>query len=99
DANGYRFTVKVGKPTDAAGVENGTKLSRGANFQCLMSGTPIAGDYIKAEGMAGRMGARLMAIVAEGVRGRVYLPPTPEHEAIALNAKPAWKPELTISGS
>ena len=42
-----------------------------------MSGTPIAGDYIKAEGKAGRMGARLMAIVAEGERGRVYLAPTP----------------------
>ena len=42
-----------------------------------MSGTPIAGDYIKAEGKAGRMGARLMAIVAEGERGRVYLSPTP----------------------
>ena len=40
-----------------------------------MSGTPIAGDYIKAEGKAGRMGARLMAIVAEGERGRVYLAP------------------------
>ena len=39
---GYRFTVKVGKPKDAEGTKNGTKLSRGANFQCLMSGTPIA---------------------------------------------------------
>ena len=38
-----------------------------------MSGTPMPGDYIKAEGKAGRMGARLMAIVAEGDRGRVYL--------------------------
>ena len=70
---GYRFTVKVGKPKDAEAAKNGTKLARGANFQCLMSGTPIAGDYIKAEGKAGRMGARLMAIVAEGERGRVYL--------------------------
>ena len=76
---GYRFTVKVGKPKDAEAAKNGTKLSRGANFHCLMSGTPIAGDYIKAEGKAGRMGARLMAIVAEGERGRVYLAPTPEH--------------------
>ena len=67
----YRFTVKVGEPKDAEGAKNGTKLSRGANFECLMSGTPIAGDYIKAEGKAGRMGARLMAIVAEGDRGRV----------------------------
>ena len=58
-----------------------------------MSGTPIAGDYIKAEGKAGRMGARLMAIVAEGERGRVYLPPTREMEAVARQAKPEWKPE------
>jgi putative DNA methylase len=91
---GYRFTVKVGKPKDAAAAKNGTKLSRGANFQCLMSGTPIAGDYIKAEGQAGRMGARLMAIVAEGDRGRVYLAPTPEHEAAAREAKPEWKPDV-----
>ncbi|NMB74746.1 MAG: DUF1156 domain-containing protein [Myxococcales bacterium] len=90
---GYRFTVKVGKPKDVEAAKNGTKLARGANFRCLMSGTPIAGDYIKAEGRAGRMGARLMAIVAEGARGRVYLAPTPEHEAAALKAKPRWKPE------
>ena len=76
---GYRFTVKVGKPKDAEAAKNGTKLARGANFRCLMSGAPIACDYIKAEGKAGRMGARLMAIVAEGERGRVYLAPTPEH--------------------
>ena len=77
----------------------GTKLGRGANFRCLMSGTPIAGDYIKAEGKAGRMGARLMAIVAEGDRGRVYLPPTAGHETAAREAKPEWKPEVKISGS
>ena len=89
------FAAKAA-PTDAermAAAKSGTKLSRGANFRCLMSGTPIAGDYIKAEGKAGRMGARLMAIVAEGDRGRVYLAPTPEHEAAALKAKPEWKPE------
>ncbi len=40
------------------------------------------------------MGARLMAIVAEGERGRVYLAPTPEMEAIALTAQPEWKPEV-----
>jgi putative DNA methylase len=43
------------------------------------------------------MGARLMAIVAEGARGRVYLAPTPEQEAAALNAKPGWKPEGEIA--
>jgi putative DNA methylase len=99
EGGGYRFTVKVGKPKDAEKAKSGTKLSRGANFECLMSGTPMAGDYIKGEGKAGRMGARLMAIVAEGTRGRVYLAPTQEHEAAARKARPEWKPEVTISGS
>jgi putative DNA methylase len=96
EESGYRFTVKVGKPKDVQATKSGTKLSRGANFQCLMSTTPISGDYIKAEGSAGRMGARLMAIVAEGNRGRVYLAPTPELEAIALTAQPSWKPETPL---
>ena len=92
----YRFTVKVGKPKNAEAVKNGTKLSRGANFQCLMSETPIAGEYIKSEGKAGRMGARLMAIVAEGDRGRVYLSPTQEMESIALTAQPEWSPDVAM---
>ncbi len=96
EEGGYRFTVKVGKPKDVEKAKGGTKLARGANFECLMSGTPIAGDYIKAEGKAGRMDARLMAIVAEGDRGRVYLAPMLEHEATARKAKPEWKPEQSL---
>lgn len=89
EGDGYRFEVRTGQPPE--GAKNGTKLAR-ANFACLLSGTPISGDYIKAEGKAGRMGARLMAIVAEGARGRIYLAPTPEHEAIAQQAQPTWSP-------
>ena len=36
EGRGYRFTIKVGAPTDADAAKAGTKL-RGANFQCLMS--------------------------------------------------------------
>lgn len=93
---GYHFAVKVGKPKDTDGTKNGTKLSRGANFRCVMTETPIAGDYIKSEGRSGRMGARLMAIVAEGDRGRIYLSPTSEMEAIALTTKSSWKPEIAL---
>lgn len=92
--DGYRFAVKVGKPKNAEALKAGTKLGRGANFRCVMSGSPITGDYIKAEGKAGQMNARLMAIVAEGERRRVYLSPTPEHEAAAKRAIPEWKPEV-----
>jgi putative DNA methylase len=98
EGGGYRFTVKVEKPNDVEGAKNGTKLPR-ANFSCLMSGTPITGDYIKAEGKAGRVGARLLAMVAEGERERVFLDPTESMEAVAYNAKPKWTPDVPISGS
>ncbi len=77
-------------------AEEGTKLARGANFRCILSETPIEGDYIKAEGCAGRIGAKMMAVVAEGPRGRVYLAPSQEMEAIARTAKPTWKPEAPL---
>ncbi len=91
-STGYRFTVREGQPADAATAKRGTKLA-GANFVCLMSGSPISGDYIKAEGKAERMGARLMAIIAEGEHGRVHLAPSDEHEAIARSAQPGWTPD------
>ena len=52
ERDGYRFTVKVGKPP--AEAKDGTKLSARRNFRCLMSGTPIEPDYIKrrSEGRA-----------------------------------------------
>ena len=92
----YRFTVKVGTPPDAKAAKAGTKLSRGANFRCLMSGAPIAGDYIKAEGMAGRMDAKLMAIVADGDRRRVYIAPNEEHAVTASHAQPVWAPHVRV---
>lgn len=94
EGESYRFTVRVGTPP--ASAKNGTKLSRGANFQCLLSDTPIEPKYIYSEAKAGRMGERLMAIVAEGNRGRVYLEPTAEQIAIAGTAQPEWKPEVEM---
>lgn len=96
EGNQYHFKVKMGKPEDAELAKKGTKLARGANFKCLMSGIPMSSDYIKAEGKSGRMRARLMAIVAEGDRGRVYLSPTSEHEEATLYAKPEWEPEAGL---
>jgi len=91
DGDKYQFQVIVGTPSSE--VKNGTKADgRGSNFRCLVSGAPISGDYIKVEGQAGRLGAKLLAVVAEGTRGRVYLSPTAEMEAIALSANPLWKP-------
>ena len=56
DGDGYRFTVHCrsgfsptgraeARPTETermAAAKNGTKLARGANFNCLMSNTPVS---------------------------------------------------------
>lgn len=81
EKDSYRFTVEVGKPPTEA--RSGTKVARGAHFRCLLSQTPIQPSYIKAEAVARRMGAKLMAIVAEASKGRVYLTPSALHEEIA----------------
>lgn len=96
EGDSYRFTVKTGTPPESA--VNGTKISRGA-FRCLFSDVPMNYAYIDDEANAGRMGARLMAIVAEGVRGRVYLSPTKEHEEAASGAQPTWRPETACRGT
>jgi putative DNA methylase len=96
EAEGYRFSVQVGKPNDVEAAKLGTTAGKRAAFRCLLSGVPVSYDYIRQQGKAARMGARLMAIVAEGKRSRVYLAPTPEMEAVALEATPTWKPDVAL---
>ncbi|QBE68631.1 Adenine-specific DNA methylase containing a Zn-ribbon [Synechococcus sp. WH 8101] len=92
----YEFKIRKGRPDNWATIKKGTQLARGANFSCILTGTPITGDYIKKEGLAGRMGSRLMAVVAEGDRERVFLEATPDQEKAADIEPPNWRPEQEI---
>jgi len=96
EAGSYSFKVRVGAPSDPEAATAGTKLGRGANFRCLLSATPIDGDHIKAQGVAGEMSSTLMAVVAAGERGRVYLDGTEEMEAVASSKQPEWRPAVDI---
>lgn len=93
----YHFELKRGIPENPDEVQAGTKASRGANFTCLLTGSPIPADYVKSEGKAGRLGWKLIGIVAEGKKGRLYAEPTNEHESIGLAAQPSWRPEFPLS--
>jgi putative DNA methylase len=37
-----------------------------------------------------------MAIVVEGIKGRIYLSPTREQIAIAESAEPDWSPQMEL---
>ena len=86
----WRFTVRSGSGTPP----EGTVGRRGG--RCLLTGAPMPFDHIRSEGRAGRMGQRLLAVVAEGKRGRVYLEPTAEMEEVARQAEPAWRPDGSL---
>ncbi len=87
DANTYRFEVARGEGSPP----DGTVGRRGG--RCLLSGNVMPLPYIREEGRAGRLGERLLAVVAEGVRERIYLAPTIEMVAAAQEAAPTWRPE------
>lgn len=78
DAKVVRFDI--GHGPDGPPLD-GTVGRTGAT--CLVCQSPVKLDHIRSEGRAGRMGAQLMAIVADGNRQRTYLAPTPEHVAAA----------------
>ena len=93
EGRGYRFTVKSGVPPDLVERRKGTKSGgSGSEFLCMMSGIPMPFAYLRDEAKSGRMGSRLMAIVAQGHRGRVYSAPTPEMEEVARRARPQGVP-------
>lgn len=87
-----RFEVAPGKAS-----QDGTVNRRGAT--CVHCGTPIDFKYVRAEGRAHRMGEKLMAIVAEGKRGRVYCAPNDEQASAADIPKPDEYPDANIASN
>jgi putative DNA methylase len=86
DGDKYRFVVNVGTPKDAGALKYGTRGGKAQDFLCLLSGVSIPRSYVRDEGKAGRIGSRLMAIVASGRQSRVYLSPNHFEEETARSA-------------
>lgn len=55
--------------------EDGT-IKHGKGAWSVVDGTPFSYEYIREAGRRGEIGAHLIAVVAEGDRGRLYVSPT-----------------------
>jgi len=95
-SSGRRVEFEIGD--DAGGApapeSDGTVGRNGAT--CLACGSAVSLDYVRSEGRLGRLGATLMAVVAEGNRRRLYLPPSEDHRRAAEVGRPTTAPEASI---
>lgn len=94
DRREVSFKVKSSMPP--VGIEQGTRSSKKASFQCIGCKAPIQPDYIREIGKDGKMESQLMAIVAQGPKGRVYLNQDREHTVAANSASPKWQPDALL---
>lgn len=90
EGNHVRFEVHNGKcPKEYESYKQG----RGAVFKCPICGEVTTDEYVKTQGKAHQIGQQLMAIVAEGQNGRIYISPDTEHTITARVSKPENYPE------
>lgn len=85
-----KFTVRIGKTESKGGTVN----KNGAT--CICCDTPVSFEYIRLEGQQHRIGTQMMAIVAEGKKGRIYFSPEQDHESIADQAQAEGFPETSL---
>lgn len=94
-AKSITYAIRTdGTKDDVTRASEGTKSGHGANFRCLISGAPVVADYIRECGQGGRIGESLLAIVASGSRGKIYLSPNLEHERIARQVDRQIGPDI-----
>ncbi|WP_306215136.1 DUF1156 domain-containing protein [Actinoplanes sp. RD1] len=93
---GERVEFSIGRDPEHAPdkTNDGTVNRNGAT--CIGCRTSVPLSHIRSEGKSRRIGKQLMAIVAEGSRHRIYLPPTAEHEQAADITAPEDTPDTEL---
>jgi putative DNA methylase len=83
DNKNFHTEIIHGKPDNR---QEGTISRKGAICACC--GSPISYNYLRTECMAGRMYSKMIAVVAEGKKNRIYLKPNSKQQSIAVVPKP-----------
>ncbi|MEV0034059.1 DUF1156 domain-containing protein [Nocardia sp. NPDC050793] len=84
--SGLRFSFSISH--DVRDIPKSGIMSGRTGTECLSCGAPVPVGHVRNEGLAGRMGMTLIAIVADGGSKRLYYAPTDEHVAAANVARP-----------
>jgi putative DNA methylase len=92
EGKNIRYEVKYGK-----NAPEPPKTARG-KFKCICCDSPVELNYIREESKQKRMRQVLLAIVAEGRNGRIYITPDKEQEDIASVNAPENFPSGQLSG-
>ena len=90
----YSFRVQTGQLPGANKLEGTVSRTGG---RCLVSNSAMPLNYIREMARKKGLGQRLMAVVVEGTRGRVFISPTAEMEQTAFLSKPDWRPEEIVT--
>lgn len=88
-SDGFEYSVQKCAHKDAGTVDR-----KGA--VCLKCGASVDFPYIRNEGREGRMGTKLVAVVAEGSHGRVYLSASLEQAHAAMVERPDDYPDAIL---
>ena len=84
-----RYEIKNGKTKD-----KGTVNRKGAT--CLFCGSPVSLDYIREKGQSNELGYQLLAVIAEGPKGKVYLPASADNSPSGIS-RPEQYPDTEIA--
>ncbi|ORC37385.1 hypothetical protein B4O97_04120 [Marispirochaeta aestuarii] len=87
---GIKFFIKKGKSKEIEGTagRNGGR--------CLACGTTATLKYIRLEGKQKKLDSRMLAIVAEGPGGRIYIEPSNIQISALDGIRSEWKPEWDL---
>jgi len=89
DTQSIRYEIREG------GIPQERTVDRG-NGTCIATGSAMPAKYLREEAKAGRVGQDLIAVIAEGVGGRHYGPPTQSQREAADVPEPSWRPTQLV---
>jgi putative DNA methylase len=92
-----RYSIrKGGTKAEISRAAEGSKVGRGASFRCLLSGTAITPEFVKAKAKAGELSEAIIATLVEVNGQRFFVHPIEGHQDLARSAVPKWMPTIKL---